>query len=106
LFAKQSLNSIDNLPTSTIGCGDLMLEADFREDAPWLGEPMVEPLGFRGVRHDDQVDSISQALAFISWRESHRSSSEELRIGRTSADRATPPLEVKMRTVLISRRPP
>jgi predicted phage terminase large subunit-like protein len=50
------------------------------EDAPWLDELMAELLGFPGVRHDDQVDSISQALAFISWRESHRSSCLELRI--------------------------
>jgi predicted phage terminase large subunit-like protein len=52
----------------------------FPEEAPWLDELMVELLGFPGVRHDDQVDSISQALAFISWRESHRSSAQELRI--------------------------
>jgi predicted phage terminase large subunit-like protein len=52
----------------------------FPEEAPWLGELMVELLGFSGVRHDDQVDSISQALAFISWRESHHLSSEPLRI--------------------------
>ena len=52
----------------------------FREDAPWLGELMVELLGFPGVRHDDQVDSISQALAFISWRVSHRYSVEPLRL--------------------------
>jgi predicted phage terminase large subunit-like protein len=52
----------------------------FPEDAPWLGELMAELLGFPGVRHDDQVDSISQALAFISWRESHRCSVEPLRI--------------------------
>jgi predicted phage terminase large subunit-like protein len=52
----------------------------FREDAPWLGELMAELLGFPGVRHDDQVDSISQALAFISWRESHRCSVEPLRL--------------------------
>jgi phage terminase large subunit-like protein len=52
----------------------------FREDAPWLDELMAELLGFPGVRHDDQVDSISQALAFITWRESHRSSIQELRI--------------------------
>ena len=50
----------------------------FREDAPWLDELMAELLGFPGVRHDDQVDSISQALAFISWRESNRSSVEPL----------------------------
>jgi predicted phage terminase large subunit-like protein len=36
----------------------------FPEDAPWLDELMTELLGFPGVR-DDQVDSISQALAFI-----------------------------------------
>ncbi len=52
----------------------------FREDAPWLDELMAELPGFLGVRHDDQVDSISQAFAFISWRESHRSSIQELRI--------------------------
>jgi predicted phage terminase large subunit-like protein len=52
----------------------------FREDAPWLDELMAELLGFPGVRHDDQVDSISQALAFISWRESNRSSVVELRL--------------------------
>jgi phage terminase large subunit-like protein len=41
---------------------------------------MAELLGFPGVRHDDQVDSISQALAFVNWRESHRSSCHELRL--------------------------
>ena len=51
----------------------------FRDDAPWLDELMAELLGFPGVRHDDQVDSISQALAFVNWRESHRSSCHELR---------------------------
>jgi predicted phage terminase large subunit-like protein len=52
----------------------------FREDAPWLDELMAELLGFPGVRHDDQVDSISQALAFIAWRASQWSSCEELRL--------------------------
>jgi predicted phage terminase large subunit-like protein len=52
----------------------------FREDAPWLDELMAELLGFPGVRHDDQVDSISQALAFVNWRESHRTSCHELRL--------------------------
>ena len=42
----------------------------FREDAPWLGDLMAELLAFPGVRHDDQIDSISQALAFIAWRAS------------------------------------
>src|SRR3981189_2046377 len=36
-----------------------------REDAPWVGEFLTELLGFPGVRHDDQVDSVSQALACI-----------------------------------------
>ena len=52
----------------------------FPHDAAWLGELMLELLGFPGVRHDDQVDLVSQALAFISWRELHRSSCEPLRI--------------------------
>jgi len=30
---------------------------------------MTELLGFPGVRHADQVDSISQALSFVAWRE-------------------------------------
>ena len=42
----------------------------FREDAPWLDDLVAELLGFPGVRHDDQVDSVSQALAFITWRQS------------------------------------
>jgi phage terminase large subunit-like protein len=53
---------------------------NLREDAPWVGELVAELLGFPGVRHDDQVDSVSQALAFISWIDSHRSGSEPLRI--------------------------
>jgi predicted phage terminase large subunit-like protein len=52
----------------------------FREDAPWLDELMAELLGFPGVRNDDQVDSISQALAFVSWYESRRVTRTELRI--------------------------
>jgi predicted phage terminase large subunit-like protein len=46
--------------------------------ARWLDELMAELLGFPGVRHDDQVDSISQALAFVNWHESHRISCHEL----------------------------
>ncbi|HEY7129452.1 MAG TPA: phage terminase large subunit [Nitrospira sp.] len=42
----------------------------FKKDAPWLDELMAELLGFPGVKHDDQVDSVSQALAFLGWRES------------------------------------
>jgi predicted phage terminase large subunit-like protein len=52
----------------------------FPQDAPWLGELMLELLGFPGVRHDDQVDSVSQALTFIRWRESHRASCQPLGI--------------------------
>jgi predicted phage terminase large subunit-like protein len=51
-----------------------------REDAPWAGDLVAELLGFPGVRHDDQVDSISQALACMQWVESRRSGREELRI--------------------------
>jgi predicted phage terminase large subunit-like protein len=51
-----------------------------REDAPWVGDLVAELLGFPGARHDDQVDSISQALACMQWVESHRSGRVELRI--------------------------
>jgi predicted phage terminase large subunit-like protein len=51
-----------------------------REDTPWVGDLVAELLGFPGVRHDDQVDSISQALACMQWVESHRSGRVELRI--------------------------
>jgi predicted phage terminase large subunit-like protein len=52
----------------------------FREDAPWLGDLMLELLGFPGVRHDDQVDSISQALAFVGWKSSQTVIVSPLRI--------------------------
>ena len=51
-----------------------------REDAPWAGELVAELLGFPGVRHDDQVDSVSQALAGIECVESHRVTHLEFRI--------------------------
>jgi len=41
----------------------------FPVSAPWLDELLIEPLAFPGVAHDDQVDSMSQALSFIAWRE-------------------------------------
>jgi predicted phage terminase large subunit-like protein len=44
----------------------------FPKNAPWLEELLAELLGFPGVRHDDQVDSVSQALAYITWIELHR----------------------------------
>jgi predicted phage terminase large subunit-like protein len=51
-----------------------------REDAPWAGEFVAELLGFPGVRHDDQVDSVSQALAYMSWLDAHRSSVQPLHL--------------------------
>jgi predicted phage terminase large subunit-like protein len=40
----------------------------FPENAPWLDDLISEVLGFPEGRHDDQVDSISQALAWIEKR--------------------------------------
>ena len=40
----------------------------FPENAPWLDDLIGELLGFPEGRHDDQVDSISQALAWIEKR--------------------------------------
>jgi predicted phage terminase large subunit-like protein len=36
----------------------------FPKSAPWLSELEAELLAFPGSRHDDQVDSITQALAY------------------------------------------
>jgi predicted phage terminase large subunit-like protein len=44
----------------------------FPKQAPWLDQLLEELLAFPGVKHDDQVDSISQALACISHIESNR----------------------------------
>ena len=41
----------------------------FPKGAPWLSSLKAELLGFPNVKHDDQVDSISQAL---SWIKRHR----------------------------------
>lgn len=41
----------------------------FPRQAPWLQDLIAELLAFPHGRHDDQVDSISQALA---WIERHR----------------------------------
>ncbi len=41
----------------------------FPKAAPWLSGLKAELLGFPNVKHDDQVDSISQAL---SWIKQHR----------------------------------
>jgi predicted phage terminase large subunit-like protein len=40
----------------------------FPKDAPWLSSLKAELLGFPNVKHDDQVDSISQALSWIKQR--------------------------------------
>jgi predicted phage terminase large subunit-like protein len=52
----------------------------FREDAPWFGDLVAELLGFPGVRHDDQVDSISQALAAVESIEFRRVTHVQFRI--------------------------
>jgi predicted phage terminase large subunit-like protein len=44
----------------------------FPENAPWLGELLAELFAFPGVKHDDQVDSISPTLGFINRVESNR----------------------------------
>jgi phage terminase large subunit-like protein len=40
----------------------------FPKDAPWLNSLKAELLGFPNVKHDDQVDSISQALSWLKLR--------------------------------------
>jgi phage terminase large subunit-like protein len=37
----------------------------FPAEAPWLEDLIAELLAFPRGRHDDQVDSVSQALAWI-----------------------------------------
>jgi predicted phage terminase large subunit-like protein len=39
----------------------------FPEKGSWLSSLMAELLGFPNVKYDDQVDSVSQALAWIKW---------------------------------------
>jgi predicted phage terminase large subunit-like protein len=34
-------------------------------DAPWLDEYILELIGFPGTKHDDQVDSTTQALDYL-----------------------------------------
>jgi len=41
----------------------------FPEQAPWLDDLIEELLAFPGNKHDDQVDSVSQALE---WADQHR----------------------------------
>jgi predicted phage terminase large subunit-like protein len=40
----------------------------FPKSAPWLSSLKAELLGFPNVKHDDQVDSVSQALSWIKQR--------------------------------------
>ncbi len=51
--------------TPVIERGDLLLPAE----APWLAEFMGELLGFPNTRHDDQVDALSQLIAWHAARE-------------------------------------
>jgi predicted phage terminase large subunit-like protein len=44
------------------------------EEAPWLADYLAELLAFPGGRHDDQVDSTAQALA---WAKTKRSTGTE-----------------------------
>ena len=44
----------------------------FPKNAPWLSSLMTELLGFPNVKHDDQVDSVSQALSWMKRRLQNR----------------------------------
>jgi predicted phage terminase large subunit-like protein len=35
------------------------------KEAAWLDDYIIELIGFPGTRHDDQVDSTTQALDFL-----------------------------------------
>jgi predicted phage terminase large subunit-like protein len=50
--------------SSYIEAGQMVLP----REAPWLAEFESELLGFPGVKHDDQVDSVSQYFAWIRER--------------------------------------
>jgi predicted phage terminase large subunit-like protein len=47
--------------TAKLEAGSLILP----KFAPWLDEFLMEYLGFPGARHDDQIDALSQ---FLAWR--------------------------------------
>jgi predicted phage terminase large subunit-like protein len=59
-------NKTDRLAAQSakIEAGHVYLPAD----APWLGDFIAEFLGFPYVRHDDQIDSLSQFLFWVSSR--------------------------------------
>ena len=40
----------------------------FPKEAPWLAEYLKELAAFPGGKHDDQVDSTSQALEYLTAR--------------------------------------
>jgi predicted phage terminase large subunit-like protein len=42
-------------------------------EADWLADFEKEILGFPSTRHDDQVDSMTQFLIWITWRERRKS---------------------------------
>ena len=44
----------------------------FPRNAPWLSGLKAELLGFPNVRHDDQVNSVTQALSWIGQRRQNR----------------------------------
>ena len=41
------------------------------KQAPWLDEYLRELTSFPNARHDDQVDSTTQAMAWLTWRYTH-----------------------------------
>jgi predicted phage terminase large subunit-like protein len=40
----------------------------FPKDAPWLADYLKELAAFPGGKHDDQVDSTTQALEYLTAR--------------------------------------
>lgn len=61
--------------SAMIEAGHLLLPAE----APWLAELRSELLGFPNARHDDQVDALSQLLAYVRKRESKQSGTPGIR---------------------------
>ena len=49
------------------------------QDAPWLAGWLDELLAFPNGRHDDQVDSTSQALSYLTARMHPLEAAKELR---------------------------
>ena len=57
------------------------------ESAPWLDDFLVEILAFPHGRHDDQVDSISQ---FLAWASGKRRRRELIGVAPITIDKAEP----------------